>query len=769
MPSSLRLVCLPLVLMGTALLAACGGGGGSGGGTTTQPPAPTNTAPVARIAATTSVPAGTVVTFDGSSSSDAEGSALTYNWTVSSPAGSTATLVAATTARPSLTPDVAGTYTLSLVVNDGSLNSSPATATQTVTAAVPPAVALDKPEPLEGTVQLSLTGTVSGNVSWYADLVLLGNGASAAGNGIAWNTTTASNGQHLLVARIQTGTSAFQEVRRTVTVSNSSITLSSTVSGTTGTISVDVRASSTFGITRVSGTLDAGLPTILTSPNACSRFCTGTNDVYRFTVNAATAGSGNHTLTVSATDGSGSSRQVSVAVPVSNAPVISLLTPGDGVFAYGSLTVVGSASTDKTGALTTTARLGDVQFLSTTQANFIGSYDLTGVAPGSYTLTVTTTDATGQTSVLQRAVYVTSSAALAYQPRFTLPAGASLLAAQGTQVLYTTADKAVLMRDLAGTSEVTLVGAPSIQYVNGWKLDGGRVVAYGKGADCINYCVYLWSANGSITNITNPNPYSQTNNIGGGWAYDLWPQIHGDYVLWVNDKAADTGVITSATGRYTLYQISTGTYTRIGAPTGVNYVGNNEFDFTVTGTVIDFWFWGQTAGDGTASVFDIFRWKSDSGVSQRITNGGNRNIYPQVDGTRAVWQQSPPGGNSSGLVSLLAQPLTGTGVATLSTTAAGSFQLRDGVLAWTETNGTAKAVKAATTLVTTSLSALTSSQLYATGSGQVVFGELGKIYSWNSNGAATTLRIESAPGSMFVTGNAMIFNMGSSVYRVTLN
>jgi hypothetical protein len=196
------------MLMGTALLTACGGGGSSNGGTT-PPPTPTNTAPVARIAATSSVPAGTVVTFDGSSSSDAEGSALTYTWTVAAPAGSTATLSAAATARPSLTPDVAGTYTLSLVVNDGALNSSPATATQTVTAATPPAVTIDKPEPLEGTVQLSLSGTVSGNVSWYADLVLLGNGASATGNGIAWNTTTTTNGQHLLVARIQTGTSAF--------------------------------------------------------------------------------------------------------------------------------------------------------------------------------------------------------------------------------------------------------------------------------------------------------------------------------------------------------------------------------------------------------------------------------------------------------------------------------------------------------------------------------------------------------------------------------
>lgn len=767
MPPTLRL-CL-LALLASTLVAGCGGGSSGGGGTIpVTPPTPTNTAPVARIAATSSVPAGTVVSFDGTASSDAEGSPLSFTWTVAGPAGSTAALVAPTTARPSLTPDVAGNYTLTLTVNDGSLSSAPATAVQTVTAAVPPTITLDKAEPLEGSVQLSLTGTVSGSVSWYMDLVLLGNG-SGTGNTLTWNTTTASNGQHLLVARIQTGTNAYQEIRRTVTVSNSSITLSATASGTTGTINVDVRATSTFGITRVSGSFDNGPPTVLTSPNACSRFCSGANDVYRFTVDAAAAGSGNHSLVVTALDGSGSTRQLTVAVPVSNAPVITLLSPSDGTFVYGSLTVVGTATTDKPGGLTVTARLGDVQFLSSTQSNFIGSYDLTGVAPGSYTLTLTSTDATGLSSVTQRTLYVTSTNALAYQPRFTLPAGASLLAAQGTQVLYTTADKSVVLRDLLAASEVTLAGAAGIQYVTGWRMDGGRVVAYGKGADCVNYCIYLWSANGSRSNLSTANPYSQAANIGGGWAYDLDARIHGDYVLWINDKVNDVGAITNATGRYTLYQISTNTYTRIGVPQGVNYLGNNEYDFSVTGTVVDFWFWGQTGGEGGTSQFDIYRWKSDSGTTQRMTNGGSRNIYPQVDSTRVVWQQSPVGGNSSGLVTLLTQSLTGGSSSTLSTTANSSFQLRDGVVAWTETNGTAKAVKAATSAVTSTLSALTSGQLLATGSGYVVYGELGKVYSWNSSGGASTLRIESAPGQVFVTGGAMIFTMGNSVYRVTLN
>ena len=79
---------------------------------------------------------GTVVTLNGSASSDANGDQLTYSWTLTSrPAGSAAVLAGATTAAPAFTADLAGTYVASLIVNDGTVNSAPATVT--VTAATP--------------------------------------------------------------------------------------------------------------------------------------------------------------------------------------------------------------------------------------------------------------------------------------------------------------------------------------------------------------------------------------------------------------------------------------------------------------------------------------------------------------------------------------------------------------------------------------------------------------------------------------------------------
>ena len=89
-----------------------------------------NTAPVANAGTTQSLVTGTVVTLDGSGSNDANGDSLTYSWVITSkPAGSSAALSSATVVKPTFTPDVAGAYVISLVVNDGKINSATATVT----------------------------------------------------------------------------------------------------------------------------------------------------------------------------------------------------------------------------------------------------------------------------------------------------------------------------------------------------------------------------------------------------------------------------------------------------------------------------------------------------------------------------------------------------------------------------------------------------------------------------------------------------------------
>lgn len=94
-----------------------------------------NPAPIAKAGTNQTVTAGTLVTLNGSQSYDPDGQPITYNWTWSSiPANSSATLSNATTATPSFTPDVAGSYVVSLKVSDANATSSASLVTVTANA-----------------------------------------------------------------------------------------------------------------------------------------------------------------------------------------------------------------------------------------------------------------------------------------------------------------------------------------------------------------------------------------------------------------------------------------------------------------------------------------------------------------------------------------------------------------------------------------------------------------------------------------------------------
>jgi N-acetylneuraminic acid mutarotase len=80
-----------------------------------------NSAPVANAGPDQNIVTGSLVTLDGSVSSDANDDLLTYNWSfVSVPARSAVSqLTDPTTVAPSFTADVTGNYVVGLIVNDG--------------------------------------------------------------------------------------------------------------------------------------------------------------------------------------------------------------------------------------------------------------------------------------------------------------------------------------------------------------------------------------------------------------------------------------------------------------------------------------------------------------------------------------------------------------------------------------------------------------------------------------------------------------------------
>jgi len=161
------------LIMACLILAGCGGGGSSGGEEETSDPSPgaTNTAPLADAGKAQSVKVGDTVTLNASESRDEDGDTLTYAWSLSAqPDGGGAVLADSDTVKPTFVADTEGEYTAQVIVNDGQVDSEPATVTVTATIANSPPVAD------AGADQSAKTGepvTLDGSASTDADGDLL--------------------------------------------------------------------------------------------------------------------------------------------------------------------------------------------------------------------------------------------------------------------------------------------------------------------------------------------------------------------------------------------------------------------------------------------------------------------------------------------------------------------------------------------------------------------------------------------------------------------
>lgn len=88
-----------------------------------------NQAPTANAGPNQSIVVNSVVTLDGTGSTDSDGTIASYAWTQDS--GPTVTLSDATASQPTFTPTVVGTYVFSLIVTDN--GGEPSTNTSTIT------------------------------------------------------------------------------------------------------------------------------------------------------------------------------------------------------------------------------------------------------------------------------------------------------------------------------------------------------------------------------------------------------------------------------------------------------------------------------------------------------------------------------------------------------------------------------------------------------------------------------------------------------------
>jgi PKD repeat protein len=144
------------------------------------PPQP----PVADAGADQNIVLGRTANLSAAGSSDAGGAPLTYTWALDTkPAGSVALLSSTTSINTSLTPDKVGPYVISLVVNNGTLDSIADTVIVDVSQNLPP-VAVASGTPTSGNAPLTVAFDASASTDPEGGLLSyvwdFGDGSSAA-------------------------------------------------------------------------------------------------------------------------------------------------------------------------------------------------------------------------------------------------------------------------------------------------------------------------------------------------------------------------------------------------------------------------------------------------------------------------------------------------------------------------------------------------------------------------------------------------------------
>jgi len=225
-----------------------------------QAPSGTNQAPTASFAWSPSAPqTGTPVTFNGTSSSDADGYVVSYTWNFGD--GSTGSGSVATHAFAA-----AGVYSVQLTVtdNDGATNTSTQLVTVSATANTSPTASLAaSPNPTEPNVWISFSGAASydvdGSIVQYA--WSFGDGSTGSGSTAYHRYTTAGTYTVQLTVTDDDGATDTDTVTIVVqsaaapdlTVQNVSYTPTSPTQGHSVTFSITVRnaGSATAGTFRV--------------------------------------------------------------------------------------------------------------------------------------------------------------------------------------------------------------------------------------------------------------------------------------------------------------------------------------------------------------------------------------------------------------------------------------------------------------------------------------------------------------------------------------
>jgi thermitase len=253
-------------------------------------------------------------------------------------------------------------------------------------------------------------GTATDNIGvktiqFYVDASLVSS-AAASPFAFSWNSASVANGTHTLMVKAYDAANNVRSASVTVNVNNDktapTVSIASPTTGATvsGTIAVTGSAADNVGVTKVQLFVD-GVAIV-----------SGTASSFSFSWNTTTATDAVHTVSVKAYDAAGNVGSAAVSVTVKNtgkadttAPVVSITSPISGATVKGSFMVQGTA-TDNVGVSKIQFYV-DGRLISNLAASpFALSWNSTGVANGTHTLTVKAYDAANNVGAASVAVNV---------------------------------------------------------------------------------------------------------------------------------------------------------------------------------------------------------------------------------------------------------------------------------------------------------------------------------------------------------------------------
>jgi hypothetical protein len=745
------------------LLSACGGGSGSDTSAPPPPPPPPVSGPTAEDIANAGL-AQVRVLFK------ADSGALEIDWLDTFPSEAGYRVERQLTpggewqtqeTLPS-TPSTGAAYTWSRIIDQSAAYRVvaqrgdyvvPLVSEQSVTtipvdlAARALALIVEETDPLHDVVHLSVQGAESAeSVEYYVDLESIGTSSTGPSFPVEWDTRTEADGNHLLLAHVIQQPGLRIELRRSVSVDNPNVAVSLFIPDRIGGVFPLIAAASS----------DAGIVSVEFFVNGTSVGLAEEADNgngWRLLLDTRPLAGGPATIRAVATDNAGQQAEDSLQVVIDNPPVITLEQPLDGAIVSGTLAVRGSVTDDQPIA-SVTVFLQQVQILQTQQSTFTTDFSLAGLPGGQYTLTVSVVDSAGGRTMKQVAVVVAPSAAFTYVPLGTFAVGTSLLDTDSGTLLYQSPDGTVRMRH-PDSSEVELEDSAEIlplQHVDPrtglglWQLRGNRVTTAGWFPSGVAK-VSLFDSSGTREEV----PYDLNTDT-----FDTFLRsgLHDSWLVWGNERIHMRNLATQDPPH---------------GPVEGSLLRGHAFVTTAGSEAL--FFTRETGQQQSSTVIDLFRYLlTDQSVVQ-VSAGGGRHLRPKTDGSRIAWEKAslsqfihaPP-------FELLVAPVSNPTASSVMSTQMMSFELNDGVLAWVERASNALALRVNDSEGTTTLSHTTSTALYSTGNGHVIFGEQGKLYAW-SRAQGRRLLLEILPAQVIQRDGVVFLTTGQAtvtVYRVAL-